>query len=52
MIMEKAIVQIINRYYNGTPQRYTKENVAAFVKAGKITAKEYESIVGEPYKEK
>ena len=50
--MERSIVQIINRYYNGTPQRYTKENVASFVKAGKIDAKEYESIVGEPYKEK
>lgn len=36
----------IERYYkNGT---YTKQNVAFFVVKGKITAAEYEEIVGEP----
>jgi len=30
---------------------YTKEQVAVFVEKGKITAEEYEEIVGEPFPE-
>lgn len=39
--------KIVKRYYdNGI---YTKENVATFVKAGKLTAEEYKTITGEGY---
>lgn len=41
--------KIVKRYYD--KGIYTKENVAVFVKAGKITTNEYEQIVGETYEE-
>lgn len=41
--------KIVKRYYD--KGNYTKENVATFVKAGKITANEYEQITGETYEE-
>lgn len=41
--------KIVKRYYD--KGIYTKENVATFVKAGKITAEQYEEITGEQYKE-
>jgi len=37
----------IKRYYDAG--RYTKENVATFVEAGKITPEQYEEIIGDPY---
>lgn len=37
---------IVKRYYN--KGFYSKEDVAKFVVAGKITAEEYEQITGEP----
>lgn len=41
--------KIVKRYYiNGI---YTKENVAVFVKAKKITPEQYEEITGEVYEE-
>ena len=39
--------KIVKRYYD--KGIYSNEDVAAFVKAGKITAAEYELITGEPY---
>ena len=40
---------IVKRYYdNGI---YSKEDVAKFVKAKKITEKQYEEITGEKYAE-
>lgn len=39
--------KIIKRYYDKGV--YTKENVATFVKAGKITAEQYQEITGEQY---
>lgn len=41
--------KIIKRYYD--KGIYTKENVATFVKAGKITAGQYAEITGQQYKE-
>lgn len=41
--------KIIKRYYD--KGYYTKENVAVFVKAGKITSEQYEQITGEKYEE-
>lgn len=41
--------KIVKRYYD--TRRYSKENVAKFVKAGKLTAEEYEQITGEAYEE-
>lgn len=41
----------INLWYNGTPQMWTKKQVHDAVVKGKITAEEYEEIVGEPYEE-
>lgn len=41
--------KIVKRYYD--KGIYTKENVAVFVKAGKITTEQYEEITGEAYKE-
>lgn len=39
--------RIVKRYYdNGT---YSKEDVATFVMAGKITPIDYELITGDPY---
>lgn len=38
---------IIKRYYNR--RIYTKENVAVFVKSGKITAEQYKEITGTEY---
>lgn len=37
---------IVKRYYD--KGFYSKEDVAKFVAAGKITAEEYEQITGEP----
>ena len=37
---------IVKRYYD--KGFYSKEDVAKFVTAGKITAEEYEQITGEP----
>lgn len=39
--------KIVKRYYD--KGIYTKENVATFVKAGKITPEQYEQITGESY---
>ena len=39
---------IVKRYYD--KGFYSKEDVARFVVAGKITAEEYEQITGETYK--
>lgn len=41
--------KIVKRYYE--KGIYTKENVAVFVKAGKITAEQYEQITGDTYAE-
>lgn len=41
--------KIVKRYYD--TGRYSKENVAKFVKAGKLTAEEYAKITGEAYEE-
>ena len=38
---------IVRDYYN--KGIYTDANVATFVKAGKITAEQYEQIIGQPY---
>ena len=39
--------EIVKRYYD--KGIYSKENVATFVKAGKITADDYKDITGEDY---
>ena len=39
--------QIVKRYYERGI--YTKENVAAFVRAGKLTGGQYAEITGEAY---
>jgi len=39
--------KIVKRYYE--KGIYTKENVAVFVKAGKITAEQYRQITNEEY---
>ena len=39
--------KIVKRYYD--KGYYTKENVATFVKAGKITPEEYAEITGDVY---
>ena len=45
--MASRLYKTVKRYYDkGT---YSKENVATFVIAGKITAIEYELITGDPY---
>lgn len=41
--------KIVKRYYE--KGIYSKEDVAKFVKAGKITAEQYKEIVGEDYAE-
>ena len=41
--------KIVKRYYD--KGIYSKEDVAVFVKAGKITEEEYKSITGEEYAE-
>ena len=38
---------IVKRYYD--KQYYSKEDVAKFVVAGKLTAEEYQQITGEEY---
>ena len=38
---------IVKRYYD--KQYYSKEDVAKFVIAGKLTAEEYQQITGEEY---
>lgn len=39
--------KIVKRYYD--KGYYSTEDVAKFVKAGKITAEQYETITGEDY---
>lgn len=39
--------EIVRDYYN--KGIYTDDNVATFVRAGKITAEQYEQIIGQPY---
>lgn len=39
--------EIVRDYYN--KGIYTDDNVATFVRAGKITAEQYEQITGQPY---
>lgn len=39
--------KIVKRYYD--KGIYSKENVATFVRAGKLTADEYKEITGEKY---
>ena len=41
--------EIVKDYYS--KQIYTDANVATFVRAGKITADEYEQITGQSYVE-
>lgn len=41
--------KVVKRYYD--KGFYDNEDVAVFVRAGKITAEEYELITGEPYVE-
>lgn len=41
--------KIVKRYYD--KGIYTKEDVATFVKARKITSEQYEQITGETYEE-
>jgi uncharacterized XkdX family phage protein len=41
--------KIVKRYYD--KGIYSKENVATFVRAGKITAEQYQEITGDTYKE-
>lgn len=41
--------KIVKRYYD--KGIYTKENVATFVRAGKITAEQYKEITGDTYEE-
>lgn len=43
------LFKTVKRYYD--KGIYTKEDVAQFVVAGKLTAEEYELITGEPYEE-
>jgi len=38
---------IVKRHYDAG--RYDAADVAVFVRAGKITAQQYEQITGEPY---
>lgn len=38
---------LVKRYYDNG--RYTNDNVAVFVQAGKITSVQYEEIIGEPF---
>lgn len=40
--------KIIKRYYDR--RIYTKENVAVFMKSGKITKEQYKEITGEEFK--
>lgn len=44
-----TIYNVVKRYYDSG--RYTKENVAKFVTAGRITKEEYQLITGELLKE-
>lgn len=39
--------KIVKRYYD--KGIYTKDNVAVFVKAGKITPEQYKEITGDAY---
>lgn len=39
--------KVVKRFYDSG--RYTNEDVAVFVAAGKITAEEYKEITGEVY---
>lgn len=41
--------KIVKRYYD--KGIYSKENVATFVRAGKITAEQYKEITGDTYEE-
>ena len=41
--------KIVKRYYD--KGIYSAEDVAKFVKSGKLTAEEYETITGETYEE-
>lgn len=41
--------KIVKRFYD--KGYYSKEDVAVFVRAGKITAEQYEQITGEVYEE-
>ena len=43
------LYKTIKRYYD--KGYYDSNDVATFVRAGKITAEEYELITGEPYEE-
>lgn len=38
---------LVKRYYDNG--RYSKENVAVFVQANKLTSTQYETITGEVY---
>jgi len=38
---------VVKRHYDAG--RYTAEQVAVFVQAGKITPEQYEQITGQPY---
>lgn len=41
--------KIVKRYYD--KGIYSKENVATFVRAGKITVEQYKEITGDTYEE-
>lgn len=43
------LCRVVKRYYD--TGRYSKDDVKKFVKAGRLTEEEYETITGEPYTE-
>ena len=47
MAKNSRIFDIVKRYYD--KGIYSDEDVAVFVRAGKITPEEYELITGKPY---
>lgn len=47
----RAFVKSLKRLYDKGSEAVTKEKLKEFVANGKITAKEYEWITGEPYEE-
>ena len=46
-VTKSRLFNTAKRYYD--KDYYTKEDVSVFVKAGQLTASEYEEITGEKY---
>ncbi len=44
-----TLYKVVKRYYD--KGLYDKDDVAKFIRAGKLTAADYETITGEPYEE-